>query len=514
MAQDEGMVIYGTVTYVTSTNVYVKFDSTDKIKIGDVLSFSNKNCLSVSDKSSTSVVCTPINDCLIKKGDTVAYTTSVSTDEEPADVIEEDETIPAEVTEVIPETFESGSIYQEKIRGKISVASYNLISKEREDRHRFLTRFSINADHIDNSSFSIESHIAYRNVIVPSDSRYKGRTSIFNVYNLNARYDINPTMSATLGRKINPKVSTIGAVDGLQFEKYFNNTYVGLIGGFRPDFSDYGFNSDLLLYGGYVGIETDTDQLYSQTSIGAIQQTNSGKTDRRYLFLQHYSRIASDLSLFSSAELDIFGKNGNNTRLTNLYLSAQYRFSRAANVMISYDSRKRIIYYETYPSDIERLLDEDLARQGVRIRLNLRPVKTLWAGVSYSKRFQNDSENKSDNIYGYITLTKIPKIGGRFNVSYNRNSSNYLTSNILSISHYREIVKNKLSADIYYRLAKYDYERRETNYDQSFYGLGLSYRISRTWQFNFSGELSQFDDENTFRFYTSLIKRFKSKKKK
>jgi hypothetical protein len=290
--------------------------------------------------------------------------------------------------------------------------------------------------------------------------------------------------------------------------------YVGIIGGFRPDFSDYGFNSNLLQYGGYVGVETDTKDFYSQTSLGAVEQTNSGATDRRYIFLQHYSTIASKLNLFSSAELDIFGNSGNNTRLTNLYLSARYRFSRAANLMISYDSRKRILYYETYQTEIERLLDDDLARQGIRARLNVRPLKVIWAGISYSSRFQNDSENKSENIYGYITLTKIPKVGGRLNISYNMNSSNYLTSNIFSIRHSRELVKSKLSGEFYYRLANYSYENRDIEYKHNYIGASLSYRISRTWQFSLSGELSQFEEDNSYRFYTRLTKRFYSKKKK
>lgn len=183
--------------------------------------------------------------------------------------------------------------------------------------------------------------------------------------------------------------------------------------------------------------------------------------------------------------------------------------------MVSYDSRKQIIYYETFDTDIDRLLAEDLARQGIRVRFNARPHKLVWAGISYSRRFQSNDENKSDNFYIYATLSRIPSIGGRFNVSYNNNATNYLKSSIYSARYSREFFKNKLSTDFYYRMADYAYENE--NLDDllmHYVGATLSYRIARTWQISVSGEYATNDVENTYRFNTRLTKRFSSKKKK
>lgn len=512
----------GTITFITSNNVYVKFDATDLMKIGETLQFSGGDCLTITDKSSVSIVCSIINECPIKKGDTVTYIVkaseeSINTPEEP-----QIEVAPVEQEVTQPQKVGKESLYKERIRGRITVASYNSFSDVREDRNRLMTRFSLTANHIGDSKFSIESNLSYRSISVPSESTYSGRTSIFNIYNLNVRYDATPSLSVTLGRKINPKAYSIGAVDGMQVEKYFGNFYVGAFAGLRPDYEDYGFNSDLLQYGGYVGIEANTEGISSITTVGAVEQTNAGATDRRFIYFQHNSTISSNFNVYSTVQYDIFGGDGNltdststnkKTRLTNLYISGRYKFSRAANLMVSYDSRRRIIYYETFQSEIEQLLNDDLARQGLRARLNVRPIKTLWMGLSYSKRFQEDSANKSDNIYVYATLSSIPKIGGRLNVSYNMNTSNYLTSNIVSGRYSRELVKSKLNADFTYRMASYSYENRDIDYSQNFYGLGLSYRISRTWQFSFSGEMSQFEDENNYRFYTRLTKRFYSSKK-
>lgn len=517
-AQDTRQTITGTVSFVTSNNVYVKFDNTDLIKLNTTLFINGVECLQVTDKSTTSLVCTVLNGCNPQKGDVVSYSyvkteevvppviIEPSIDEEPVSVLPAEQDLQKETQERTP------SLYQEDIRGRVSLSSYNTFSDLREDRSRFRTRVSLDALHIDDSKFSVQTFLTYRNI---SNARENDRDNIFNVYNLNLRYDVLPDLSATVGRFINPKTSSLGAVDGLWVEKYFNNFYVGAVGGFRPDFEDYGFNADLAQYGGYVGVETATTDFFSQTTVGAMEQTNAGATDRRFIYFQHNSTIASDFNLFSSAELDIFGNTGNNTRLTNLYLSGRYRISRAANLMVSYDSRKQIIYYETYDSMVDLLLDEDLARQGIRARLNVRPHKLLWVGASYSKRFQNNTDNKSDNIYAYASLTRIPEIGGRLSLAYNNNTSNYLKSSIVSARYGREFFDNNLSGEFYYRRADYTYENDNIDpVNINYFGTTLSYRISRTWQFSISGEMATSDVENNYRFYTRLSKRFASKKKK
>ncbi|MAZ72785.1 MAG: hypothetical protein CMC70_06525 [Flavobacteriaceae bacterium] len=516
LAQDAPRTMEGTVTFVTSNNVYVRFNSTEGISIGDILKRNGEDCLKVTSTSSTSAVCTVINNCSVEK-DAVVMATNVTSNIEETEpsttATPTDEEVPKTSTDVTPQYSSKESDYKENIRGRISAASYNLSSNMRESRNRLQGRFSLTADHIGDSKFSADTYIAYRSILSPPEN-YRSRTSIFNIYNLNVTYDATPSLWVAAGRKINPKASSLGANDGLMAEKSFGNFYVGAIGGFRPDFFDYGFNGDLLQYGGYAGIETDAQQFYSQTTLGVMEQTNSGATDRRYVYFQHNSTIATNLNLFSSMELDIFSEEGASSRLTNLYLSARYRFSKAVNAMVSYDSRKQIIYYQTFQSQIEQFLDDDLARQGVRVRLNVRPVKILWLGASYSSRFQSDSQNQSDNLYGYATLSKLPVVGGRFNVSYNSNTSRYLSSNIASVRYSRDILKSKLQGDVYFRNATYDYENRDETFTQNYYGGGFNWIISRSWQFSINGEFSTIKEEKNYRFYTRLTKRFYSKKKR
>ncbi|MDH5250627.1 MAG: hypothetical protein OEW40_16655, partial [Cyclobacteriaceae bacterium] len=357
-------------------------------------------------------------------------------------------------------------------------------------------------------------YMNYRQTFVPKDTMSLQPKDVFNIYNLALRYDVTPTMSLIVGRKINPKVSSVGAIDGLQAEKFFGNFYAGLLVGFRPDVMDYKFNSDLLQYGGYIGLKSDNKEMYSQTTLGFLEQKNNGNIDRRYTYFQHSSTIGRALNIFSSFELDLYNRvNADSVgkpRLTNFYVSLAYRIGRKVDFSVSYNTRKQIIYYETLKTEIERLLDDDndIARQGMRFRVNARPFKNISIGLSYSKRFQSNDHNNSDNYNGYINVSKIPWIGGSLSLNANRNTSSYMESNILSFRHSRPLIKMKLDADLYYRIVDYTYLSSELITKQNYYGISLSYRITKKMSVTVLGELAATATEENYRVNTRLIQRF------
>ena len=504
--QNTDQKLNGQVSFVTSQNIYVRFVDTEAITVGDslMLAANNMSCLIVKSKSTTSCVCEIVEGCSIQKGDEVLY--------QVVPKVQEKEVVKKEVLLPVIDDVTAEPLYKETIRGRVSASSQSVIASERDNRHRLMGRLSISADHIKNSKFSFNTYMNYRQILDAGETSSLQDNSILRIYNFGVRYNATPTLSLTLGRNINPKISSLGAIDGLQVEKYFEKKYVGAVVGFRPDIFDYGFNSNLLQYGGYIGTMTNNDNFYSQTTLGFIEQQNSGEIDRRFAYFQHNSTISKNLNIFSSLELDLFSKlNGvvsNEIRLTNLYVSARYRFSRKFNMMLSYDSRKRILYYETFQTEIERFLDDDIARQGLRTRINFRPFKNIFAGASYSKRFQSNSENKSDNIYGYLTLSRIPNIGGRVTVSYNRNESNYLKSNIGSLRYYRGFFDGRLNTTIYYRFVHYDYVNSLDPISQHYMGTDLSYNFTRKLLFSISGEFTTYNEENNYRIFTRLIQRF------
>jgi hypothetical protein len=518
-AQDKESTLKGRVTFITSKNVYIKFENTEVIKIGDTLkTINNIACLLVTNKSSNSIVSSKIGDCVIEKGMHVLYSLKSQ-----IEAIIEEETIVENIGINFNDSIQSISKntkkeYSEDIRARLSASSYSTISEIREDRHRLMTRFALNANHINYSKLSIETYLNYRYNVNSEGVNTSNNDNALRVFNLALRYDIDPTLSITAGRKINYKISSLGAIDGVQAEKFLGNNYIGAIAGFRPDIFDFGFNPNLFQYGAYVGRLTENENLYSQTTLGLAEQLNNNDLDRRFAYFQHASTINKNLNLFATAELDVFNQQSDSIsngapRLTNLFMSARYRFNRKVNLALSYDSRKRLIYYKTYETSLEELLDEDIARQGIRARLNIKPLNGLFSGFSYSKRFQSDSQNKSENIYGYLSFSKLP-IDGRISLTYNMNSSNYLDSNIASLRYSRTFMDDRLSTDFYYRFVNYKYVQNVPDFSQHYIGTYLSYYLDRSLIISLSGEYSTYNQENNFRINTRIIKRFYRKRKK
>ena len=493
----------GNVSFVTSSNVYVKFSSTKSIVVGDTLLSDNSPCLVVTNKSSSSVVCERVGDCGVKKGDSVVFKSfevpkNLTIEKANLDTIAKKESVVKRFTE--------------KVDGRISVSSNSNISSIRDNSHRVMYRGALQAKNINGSKFSFETNFNYNQYFNQSDSGLTKKRDFLNVYNLALRYDVDSSLSVTVGRKINSRMSSIGSTDGLHVEKNFGNMYSGVIVGFRPDVYDYSFNSNLFQYGGYVGFLTRNKKYYSQTTLGFIEHYHTGKLDRRYGFFQHSGRLGRKLTLYSSVELDFYNKSDTITtsspRLTNLYVSASYAINKKIRVNASYGARKRVIFHESYPSLIQEIIENDETRQGIKVHLHVRPVRNISAGVSYSLRFQNNSLNKSNNINVYFNYNNLPKIGGRIRVNYNLNSSNYFGTNVISIRHSRYFFKQKLVTDFYYRYLNYNYLNNDLNRSQSYLGTDLSYRITRKLIISALGEVAVTDIENSFRLNFKIIQRF------
>lgn len=507
LAQDPARSLNGKVTFIASENVYVRFDDTRTISIGDTLRISTGNalnpCLVVTNKSSSSCVAVPLSGCAVKVGDKIVHTSKA--------VVAEKNLQPEKKATSIPVKTDSRRS-SEKIRGSISAGTYSNFSSANGNTTKAMYRLSFVAPSINHSKFSFETYMNYRQTFLSADNTSQKPDDVFNVYSLALKYDPSPSMSFVLGRRINPRVSSIGAIDGLQVEKSFGNFYAGLLGGFRPDIIDYTFNADLLQYGAYVGLKSTANGFYSATTLGLMEQNNNGNTDRRYTYFQHSSTINEKINIFSSFELDIYNQvnadSVGDVRLTNLFVSVGYRISRKVDFSLSYSSRKQILYYETFKTEIERLLDDDIARQGFRFSANVRPVPNFGLGATYSKRFQTNDLNKSDNINGYATWSKIPFIGGGLYLNYNRNTSNYMQTNIMSFRHYRTLIKTKLDGELYFRMVDYDYLASEMIVKQQYYGASLSYRIARKLILNVLGELATTDEYDNYRVNARLTKNF------
>jgi len=367
-------------------------------------------------------------------------------------------------------------------------------------------------ENIAKSNFSVESYFNYQENLRFYDD-FRGYNRRFNIYNLALNYQTED-LQLSIGRKINRKASSLGAIDGLQGEYKHHGFYIGALAGFRPDFEDFGLNTDLFQYGAYLGLEKGGDKFRSQLTVGFLEQRNKGAIDRRYLYLQSSNQIGTRLHLFASTEVDLYENFDTATAqagitLSSLFISSRLKITNWWNVFASYDTRRQIIFFETYDTEVERLLANQEARQGLRIRSNFRLGKRTNMGLSYNSRFQQNAGVQGGNLQAYVSYRRLPWIGGTISYRFNLNSTLYLRSEVNSARYSHYFAKGKLYSAVYCRYLSYLYINREMVVPaQIYYGAELSYRFASGWDLGTLAEMSQSGQQNTYRLNVRLTKRF------
>lgn len=524
----------GVVSYITSQNVYIKFNSTGNISVGDTLFMMVDGkylpALKVNNLSSISCVATPIisrkfttsdriysnNKPSSKKNKTEEKATAVdSVKSDPGRIPVIDSLQKAEVLKPVRKQF---------VSGRIAVASYtNLSNTPSGNSLRMRYTFSLNAKNIANSGLSAESYISFSH-----KNKHWGdiKDNIFNglkIYNLSLKYEISKNAVIYAGRKINPKISNMGAVDGIQFELKTNSITTGILAGSRPDYQDYGFNTSLFQYGAFINHEKMIDKVNLQTTLAFIEQKNSGITDRRFAYIQHSNTLVKNLSFFGSAEFDLYRYDlkidssllvtdtlkvtDHSPKLSNLYLSLRYRFKSSLSMSLSYSTRQNIIYYESYKSYIDQLLESE-TQQGYLLQVSYRPLKKLSVGTTGGYRFRKSDPQPSKNLYAYATYSQVPFINISATLSATLLETSYLNGNIFGLSMSRDIIRSKLSGTFTYRFIDYKYANSGTNLMQHTGEIGLNWKIIKKLSCSFYYE-GTFDTRYLFnRFYIQLTKSF------
>lgn len=490
----------GKVSFVTSTRIYVKFDNTQAILPGDTLYSVIEDRLVpsivVGQKSSLSVVGKLISDRKLTKGETVQFNgRSINV---------ESEGVPAK--KVLERK-------RDPIRGSVSVGSYVQASSAEDFNARNIARVRFNMDEINDSKFSVSTYFIYRQNLEASEDTIYQSPGLFNVYNLFLKYKKEDDYSIGLGRKINRRVASLGIIDGIHLEKQLGKFHVGGIAGFRPNFRNNAFNTNMPQMGGYLGVSHKDQGESFEATFGLLEQKNGNAIDRRYLYAQGSASLGYGFSLFSSAEMDLYTLNSDLTqggnRLTNFHLSANYRLNKKVRFSASYDTRKQIIFYETFQTNLERLIADDEARQGIRARVTIKPFKRVTIGAAYGKRYQSSLINASNNYNFFGSIRNLPVIGGIISANLNINQSNYLNSVSATFRHSRYYFRNKVSASTYMRSVAYSHNpERDVTIIQQFVGSQFNYLFGDNYALGGLVEFSLRQSEYKSRFNIQLTKRF------
>lgn len=516
-AQEASMEVEGTITYLSSQNVYIKFFSAKKIKPGDKL-FIRKgdNLLSVilvENCSSVSVVGKSTGVEQLKVGDKIIA--FVPKEKEPKVQPSQKNNPPKSAVpgdSITGKKLLPTAERKQEVNGRLQFSSYsNFSNLAGGENHRLRYNLLLNVLNVSGSRLSIESYVSFSHKLNDTALFKNFISKGLVIYDLNLKYEFSKNTTVWLGRKNNPKIASLGAVDGIQFEHNFKRFYWGAVAGLRPDYtSEYGFNTKLPEFGAYFGHALENANGLMQTSVAAFEQTNSGNTDRRFAYFQHNNALLKNVNLFVSSEVDFYktvnGSPVNELSLTSLYASVNYRVTKRISVTSSYDNRKNVIYFETYKSFADTLLKES-SLQGVQVRVNYRPINYMNISVgSNFKLFEKDIK-QTRNINGALSYGKLP-LDITASLSGNYIQTSYVNGTTGGLRLDKSMVSGKLNVGLNYRYVDYRYVSSANTLRQNIGGADLSYQINRKLSFSVNYE-GTFEKENKYHsVYFNVNKRF------
>jgi hypothetical protein len=518
--------ISGIVSYKTSKNIYVRFENTKSIEVGDTL-FIQKNgiwikALIVRQKSSSSCVTENITQEIMETGQVIGFFLLKAPEKKPEPIKEEiiipEPILPAETLDTFSDevTKKKKSLLKKQITtGRITFSTNGSINPDDQNNfQRIRAAASLQIRNIHQSSFSMESYITYRHRY-GIDQSTTDFYDDFKVFSAAVLYQPNTKYNLTFGRKNNQNIANLGVIDGVQGEYHFSKYTGGVFVGTRPDFNNFTYAASLPQFGMYFVRNDKNNTGVAQTSVAVAEQLNDFKTDRRFLYVQHNNSLLKNLNLFFSSELDLFKKINNETKnelqLTSMYASIRYKVKKNLSLSWSYDNRRNIIYYESYQTYIDQLLAQE-TRQGLRFQINYNLFSRIFTNVSAFYRYQGNNPKPTANYVANINVNKVLRKSTNLTLSGNLLESYYFKGTILGARMSDNFFKGKLNAELQYRNVNYIFNNSENTLKQHIAGLNLTFQLFKKTSIICSYEGTYEPLKVWHRYFITISQRIKNDK--
>lgn len=437
LGQEPGSVFK--VKYISAEHVYIDGGTAQGLAVGDKLIARNADGvvadLEVIFVSENSASCK-----ILKKEGEIQAGNLVSVYEKSRTPVEEKEEEPPVFVEqepqTEPESTTAGSIPSSrsggtttKISGSVSAQIYHY--DDLSERDLDFTQPTLRLNFRAKNLWGKDYHFAIR-----TRARYNQRTRSYNnnipqeewrnrIYEFSFSYDNEDALfNFKTGRIISNHLSGVGYIDGLMVQQNVSHALrYGVFVGTQPEWQYSDFQTSLQKYGGYVNFRHgDFRGFRYDGTVAAAGAYHSGTVSREFLYIRNTISNSSGWHFYQSAEIDINRewrkeKTGKDIALSNLFLSARYRFSRSVNVGLSYDNRKNYWTYET--RTLSDSLFDDFLRRGLRGNISVRLPHnyTIFANAGYRSR-----EGDPEPTYSYGGgINKTNFILHRLFVSLNAN---------------------------------------------------------------------------------------------
>ncbi len=508
----------GVVSYVSKESVYVRFNSTSEIRLGDTLfQFgSRKPVLIVSKKSSISTINTRIGSTNLLIGDSILFFAKIQTlktilkKEENLILRDGKNQIIRSADSVVRKSIPQETTTKSWLwHGNNSITSrYNqtLGSEANRGMNQQYGRFHVRGAKNDSLN-SLAVHLSGNYQQFSSSFRSSEAPKAGRLYLNQAEIQWRPNsaLEFRLGRGFQNGLSSMGALDAarVSYKKY--QLQLEAVGGFAPNFRTHQFSTENLAYGLSLKTEQYKKTIKWDASLGWIDQYSQGQIDRRLMLLQ--GSIFNKKSYAYFLIENDFTQGINESRVQSTYVSMQHRWNSKWNSFFSYDTRTPWIYWRSYDQlTIDDLMERE-AQRGFRVRLNYKSSKNINWGFQSTVRTTNF---KKDMMLLGVNVTRSNLFWRGSSLSYRLNLADYnsLWQNAQQIIRW-SMYKQNQQFSMYYRSNLYS-RRIELGsiFNQNSAGLQYSFPLKKGYELDAFFEYNFQQQQQHLFCYLTLNKRF------
>jgi hypothetical protein len=241
-----------------------------------------------------------------------------------------------------------------------------------------------------------------------------------------------------------------------------------------------------------------------------MQQMNKSLTDRRFLYFQHSNYLIRNIYFLSSFEIDLYKLENDLPKrtfeLTGAYIYLRYNMTKKFTLSGSYDARKNVMYYETYKTFTDRILENEI-RQGLRLNANWRTQKNIMFGIQSGCRFLKSDPHASKNIYGYFTHSRIPGVNISATLSGTLLESAWMNGKIAGLNISRAFSGGKMQTGLGYHFVDYRLPENQLDIIQHTGEANFYWQLFETMTLSLNYEVT-FERKDTYnRIYLQIRKR-------
>ena len=274
-----------------------------------------------------------------------------------------------------------------------------------------ITQLSVNRLFGTTSTFTMYAR-TYRDMSPGFDRYGQGSRNKMRMFELSlSNNDPRSWYGYGVGRITSRYVGGLGIFDGGQFYVRQGSFTAGILGGTQPDYATSAFTTDESKFAAFLNYAWGGDVFKtSDITLAYGQQRFMGQIDRKFAYLQTSIRFGSDVSLYSSTELDFAhrdnGSQVNKATITNSFVTLSWTPDSFISINTGYDAVRALDLLQSMKAFPDTLLDKSL-KEGYRANISFRLPLRVTLSANGIFRLPSSTTPSARTVGGTFRMSDI-----------------------------------------------------------------------------------------------------------